>query len=926
MSETFAVHLGGGAYLDASGKIVFGQPSDAQIYQAPPGLHVDLKKVQEAFKDLSDILPQNEEGLKKWKDWGMPNEVIRFLARVSKVAGKVATAISVYVWAIATLDEIMGGILFGDGMSPELRHALDGIKTQLKGQEQIDRFNHMIAMKAKFDSRLDRVNDLLITLSVENPIGAPRATIFQQMQTIVEELADPLSELRDQEWMITYDADAYKGRAFASPLLIFHRSDGTFPPVPMHGPHVTMFDYRLGVPMLLYGATAFTALVQIAVPWFRSVGNYATRLRRTADAIDRFVIRMQNECLARVNYTPEQVLGQQIWPIPQIPFTGTPPPTAYGTHAIAAGAFDLVGYDDAFLTQAGSLYGPRGLFTYAWVPHSDLLNEIAAAANEQSLRDYANLQTVTGMFRLISTAAWLRFLSTPPDRSQTVSGYVSDTRSLVDEQPTMARSPKILFRGVIEHPATLKRYEATSRIRITTQLPGYRPALRYRVVLRTLDCTYANGAWLSRRYVDDVWRASYEPTAADPRCNRLRTSLQSGLVVGELVLYEGHSPSAPESRSRRRATIQATTFDWYVPVASPWSQFVDPLRPHLAAQNALLGTRGNVAVATGGVSLHMMGANAILPTLGGGSKPFLPPFSYSVEDGLHFIEPLLEIPLDKAERRHVKLESVSFEWQLDWADGNLEVKVFGLSESRPFQFHLVVEETVYSGEAVSGEFVDLSDASLLERIHTPFLGEVVNQVVFVPELFFKEERDAIESAKRILDEIDRRYSESVRPGPLDPIADLYRSVGESLTLSASTATLVGIMDRRADFAIRHAPELWNTVPGSRSEPRVTGVGLISLRGNWTLRYHSGDDDESFWVSIDGGPDIKWENDETPGQVLRLDFGSREGSVRFSEERRGEDLQPIDIERISEAQFLIHLRDDDPPHEIEVTLLLERAVP
>ena len=57
MADSFAVHLGGGVYLDASGNIVFGPPSKAQIYQAPGGFRVDPKKIQDAFKDLSDILP-----------------------------------------------------------------------------------------------------------------------------------------------------------------------------------------------------------------------------------------------------------------------------------------------------------------------------------------------------------------------------------------------------------------------------------------------------------------------------------------------------------------------------------------------------------------------------------------------------------------------------------------------------------------------------------------------------------------------------------------------------------------------------------------------------------------------------------------------------------------------------------------------------
>jgi hypothetical protein len=89
---------------------------------------------------------------------------------------------------------------------------------------------------------------------------------------------------------VTYDADAYKGRGFASQLLVFEQSDGSTPGVPMVPGTVTHFDYRLGVPMLLYAATTYASLAQVAMPWFRSAGMYAAQLRRTADAIDRFVL------------------------------------------------------------------------------------------------------------------------------------------------------------------------------------------------------------------------------------------------------------------------------------------------------------------------------------------------------------------------------------------------------------------------------------------------------------------------------------------------------------------------------------------------------------------------------------------------------------------------------------------------------------
>jgi hypothetical protein len=843
MTDSFAVHLGGGAYLDASGKLVFGTPDNAQIYQAPGGFRLDTKKIQEAFKDLSGILPADDDAKKKWLKWGVPADVVDFLGKVAGVAGIVATAISVYVWAIGILIAIMDLMTEDEGMSPELAKTLYSIKNQLQGFEQIDRADKMIEMHAEFDGRIDRVHGLLTRLAVEKPVGAARAGIFADMRAILDELAVPLSQVRNQEWAVTYNAEAYKGRGFASRLLVFHRSDGSTPSVPMAPPTVTHFDYRLGVPMLLYASTTFTALIQIAMPWFRSAGLYAGQLRKTADAIDRFVLRMQDESLSRTEYTPTTVLQEQTWSIFEIPMGGGPkgwnPVPTY-----AVGAFDLVRYNDAFLSeryaaqfQAGEDTGPRGLFNYHWYTPATQLDDVAVAANEQARQDYANLQVATGMLRLISTAAWLRFLSTPPDRSQTVSGSAGNGRTFHDEAPTTAKSPPIFPGGVIEHDATLKRYEARSRVSVRTQEPGYVPAFRYRIVLRTLLSMTREGGWDNQTYVGDIWRADYEKTAGNPRLNRLRTELRENSILWEKEIYEGPSPVDATQRTGEQ-TIQASTFDWYVPVVSPWGSYADVFKQGTVVASAAGGGGKKATMATGGVSIHLMEANPISPAVMGGTgvSPFSPPTevvgggvapppmqvmggigpltAYPVAEFFDVAEAfaLPDASLDKAERRHVKIEEVSLSWQLDWKADRLEVRLFGQPENRPFQVHVVVEETVYSGELAPDNMANpLSDQQLREQIHTPFVAEMVNQLVFVPEAFFDEERKAIAEGAKMWHEFLRRFAEQRPIGPGDPVESLDQSIREMAIRSQSTATLVATLDKRVEFAARQAPQLWEVV-------------------------------------------------------------------------------------------------------------------
>jgi hypothetical protein len=193
------------------------------------------------------------------------------------------------------------------------------------------------------------------------------------------------------------------------------------------------------------------------------------------------------------------------------------------------------------------------------------------------------------------------------------------------------------------------------------------------------------------------------------------------------------------------------------------------------------------------------------------------PLTAYTADDLFDIGDAFSIPdasLDKAERRHVKIESVFVSWQLDWKAERLEVRLFGQPENRPFQVHVVVEETVYSGEALPDNIVDpLAAQQFTERIHTPFVAEVVNQLVFVPEEFFDEEAKAIARGAKMWHDFLRRFAESRPIGPGEPIEFLEQAIRAMAVRSESTATLAEALDRRVTFAQREAPEIWRAVTG-----------------------------------------------------------------------------------------------------------------
>jgi hypothetical protein len=136
----------------------------------------------------------------------------------------------------------------------------------------------------------------------------------------------------------------------------------------------------------------------------------------------------------------------------------------------------------------------------------------------------------------------------------------------------------------------------------------------------------------------------------------------------------------------------------------------------------------------------------------------------------------------------------------------------------------------------------------------------------------------------------------------------------------------GFWNSPTDSVTIHVSAAPPPIPPAGAAPQVTGIGELTISGVWTLRFFGGDDDEEFWVKVGNDPEIQWEEDETPGRVLQLDFRSGPGLVRFAEDRDGDGLRPLTVEALSDGRYLLHLRDDDPPNEIELTLVLERVRP
>lgn len=347
-------------------------------------------------------------------------------------------------------------------------------------------------------------------------------------------------------------------------------------------------------------------------------------------------------------------------------------------------------------------------------------------------------------------------------------------------------------------------------------------------MLRTLKSVAAKEAWHRREYIGDVWQADYVPAQSDKRCNRLRTTFRHDVILSEVVLHDGPSPEQPLQTTPKRVPLRASTFDWYVPVVQRGSAYLDVTRPMLTRATESKGTSGDGKSpdASGGdVSIHLaQRASADAPPLltPGGSAPASSPLHLSAEATLDTGKVLKELAPDLIERRHVREEDVELEWQLSWNAGRLDISLSGRPADRPFQVFVVVEETVYSGETAPASTADpLGDPLLREQLHTPFLGEIVNQIVFVPEEFFTAEREALERGEKLWHDFVTKFAKSTTLGPGTPVVSLLDSVANRLIASPSTATLAAGLDERVNFAFREHPKIWGDVlkdAGIKSHP------------------------------------------------------------------------------------------------------------
>jgi hypothetical protein len=822
----FAVHLGGGLYIDSTGALHQGAPPATPIYEAPFKLPVDPKKVKAALDDVKkamEDLKKNEEVLKKFEEFGLLPMVLDIISVVTKVAGVVAPVLFV-VSIVIDLIKLFG--FMKDGPS-----ALEQLITQrFDHQEHLDKA--IAALTHIQDIRDGRIDVREFTNTVRNYVGQLQSSnpSIAQLESDRTRLlgehsarVDGIAKLLDwATWMSVLDRNDHT-KVWAALGNLIHTLPGgpgaapqiTKPP----GQPVAHFDHRLMVPLASYAAEGYLTGIRGIEPEYRSTGLFRENLRNFARNLSELAQAMRQHSLARTIYKASD-FSWTLAPY-EVEITYTTPEGGIFPEAGApvvspkcsrfpVGALDLRYHDnnffDQFLTDLwkAEFYGwpfspKRAGLNLRWTPPAKLVrdglgnyqitnpDECAAAANLQSEQDYAELLSLSGYTQLLQLAALLRHESTAPDRSQTV--YARKPALYRDPQPSSnvtVQSESILFTGVISSPATREPQLCRARVEITTQPIKRARPIEYQIRLRTLRSTSGTkNHWSEPDYRKFHW-TQYDPDLSEPTFLQMNV-YQSDAALDAKLLMEGWHSSPRDEVLQAAGTVElrAHTFDWWIPVKSPFDIAV-PFNKTVA-ELAGVGWSGK---STGKKAALMMDVPLFASTAGpmktlshDDESPWPRLRGPSIRDLIPELTWQAGQEKWEGEHREVKEEMVKVRYELKWEADQLTVQLWNDLEDRNYVVYLVIEEKL----PVTGQV-----------LHTATAVPMNGLLTYVPQKFFDDEREAWERAGRVIDYFNDKYSEQREVGPLDPVVG-WRRPGDYASIEAR--------EHLVRLAEQHAPEI-----------------------------------------------------------------------------------------------------------------------
>ena len=796
----YALHLGGGLYMDSNGELHQGKPPNTPVYEAPYKLPIDPKVAKDVLKDVREALKDiNEDSnvIEKFVQFGLPLELLQILSTVGKIAGIVAPVFAVASFAV---DILKFFDILKDGPSPlerlvekrfdELEGEVEAIKKLIRNHDLRD--GRLAVESFSLDVKT-HVRQLQNTNPSLGQLESDRSRLINTHATFITQI----SKLLDQQtWMSDFDHDEHtkvwpfvQGILFTLPNGL---GESPWPAyLPQRSPQGSIyFDHRLMVPLASFAATSYITSIRGISPEYRTTGDFRDQLEGFAKKIDNLAQAMRHHVLARTIYKPSDFA----WPVlinphevvhsgPLIGGSVTIGPTC---NRWPVGAMDLRYHDDKFfgdfLTELirneflgrSNFTTKRGLMNFRWIPPATLEpaaeegkyqitnpEECAEAANAQAEKDYADLLATSGYLELLQLAMLFRNEATEPSKSQTVTVAESTfyRNPLPSSTVTVKSNPVRFTNEIITATARRESQVCANWVTIATQPIKRARPVQYRIMLRTLKSRLISDSGRETRY-SDYQRVDYQLVPNQdqddahldrphPRFFRLALAENEATLFDERPLLDGWFSSPRDETKHKEGSVElkAHTFDWWIPVDPPFSidrTFRATLMELRAAGWIGPHRASDLSLPEG--SRQVLDRNNMLVI-----NQEAQPFSNYYEE--------LSWQLGRADwdgqHRDVKEEMVRVDYVLDWTGDQLYLILKNNPSHRNYVVFAVIEEKMPG----SGQI-----------LHTAIPLPVDGQLTFVPRKFFEDEFEAHAQTASIIADLVARYIPTVDDiGPSDPI-------------------------------------------------------------------------------------------------------------------------------------------------------------
>ena len=458
---------------------------------------------------------------------------------------------------------------------------------------------------------------------------------------------------------------------------------------------------------------------------------------------------MRESVIARTIYRPEHFSGQQLFFGSGGVTLGPPPyfkPKLSPTCSFwPVGAIDLRYHDDAYFNQflpqltlreALGQSGPTkfGTLDFRWIPPAAIESmgegyyritnpeECAAAANAQSEQDYADLLSISGYPELLRLAILFRNEATEPSISQTVRA----------QTPLLYRNPEPITSVIVEsNPIpysgdTIKAWagrepqDCLCKVEVWTQPIKRASPVKYRVVLRTLDSYWGKDSWRDISYAD-YQLVNYQADPQNVGFLHLDVSHGSIEVANSPLIAEWTSSPAQDPIQREgTVTMEAVTFDWWVPV--PLFRPLGGTRDNLL-NSALLGQHDPQSVPHPGGAQMLRDLRLGSPIFQNNGR-LIPELTWKAQSG----DP-------DGQRRDLRKAMVHIRYELGWIEDRLRLTIWNDPADRSYIVFLALEEQMQGSSTI---------------FHTAVPLPVNGFLTYVPQDFFDKEFEALARTGKII--------------------------------------------------------------------------------------------------------------------------------------------------------------------------------